>query len=145
MDVQARLVLTADSASAVKQGEIMKKYFLFFAMAVLLIAGCGRSQNSEPSIEILKPVGGDLIKGTDVSVAIKLDNAQFSRRGINKAGEGHIHMTLDDETFIMILTNTYVYDQVSPGEHTFTAEFRNNDHTAYEPRIIKKVSFTVKS
>ncbi len=126
----------------------MKKIFYYYSITfvffLLVLAGCSKG-TQDTDIKILKPADGEVIKGTDITIAIQTKNLVVKKAGdAPEYGEGHFHISLDDGQYIMIFSNTYVLREVSPGEHELEVELRNNDHTAYNPPIEKKVRFTTK-
>lgn len=50
--------------------------------------------------------------------------------GVSAAGEGHIHLYIDNQLIIM-LGPWYHIDSLTPGTHTIKVGLFNNDHSAY--------------
>ena len=60
------------------------------------------------------------------------------------AGEGHLHVTLDDEPFKMSTTPDYVYEGVTPGEHKLEVELVQNDTKSFSPPVKQELTFVAK-
>jgi len=73
---------------------------------------------------------------TDMS--IRDDKVGSARR----AGEGHIHMYLDDREKETVTAKVKEYADLPRGQHTLRVSLHNNDHTPYD--IAKTVDFDIK-
>jgi len=56
---------------------------------------------------------------------------------------GHIHLSLDGVLISMSGDTTQVIDlrNLTPGEHTLSAEFVANDHLSFDPPVVAQVTF----
>ncbi len=146
----------------------MKNFLVFLALVGVLsitMLGClgpavpqpqgNESNDTNASIElknpnfvISSPKNGDVIKtnGTAIDVQISLSTTDVVIKqpgGAAKSGEGHFHITLDNQAPLHVSAKTYTLQNVSVGEHILKIELVNNDHTSYSPKITKSVYFTV--
>ena len=81
----------------------------------------------------------NLIGGTVVPAA------QTTVKGTVPTTEGHIHVSLDGRLVNMAYSTTQVLppEQLTPGQHTVTAEFVAVDHVPFANRPTAAVIFTV--
>ena|GEM_PF-3457983 len=87
---------------------------------------------SEPVPTIAFDIQPDTMGGWDVHVSTT--NFTFAPEhldGAPVAGEGHVHLYIDNDLIIM-LGNWYHIDSLTPGMHTIRVGLFNNDHSAYE-------------
>ena len=132
--------------------------------AVLAIAvtatGCGGSKPSSSStakhpqspvrIQITQPTPNQ-VTGNNVTLVVNLIGgtvvpaAQTTVKGTVPTTEGHIHVSLDGRLVNMAYSTTQVLppEQLTPGQHTVTAEFVAVDHVPFANRPTAAVLFTV--
>jgi uncharacterized protein DUF4399 len=124
----------------------------------LLAAGCG---DDDPSVNITTPDEGEELDVGDVQVAIEVENFQIVDKlgDPPKAGEGHVHfyidvedvptaqgepaVTEDENTYHAEATNSFTWEGVEAGEHTFAVQLVNNDHTPLDPPVVEEVTVEV--
>jgi len=94
--------------------------------------------NDHSSLGVEKSVVFVVIKSTfNSSVLVAGDKAYLDLKaafditppGKNKDGEGHFHLFLDNQTYIPLATNSYVFTNLTSGKHTIRITANNNDHT----------------
>lgn len=96
------------------------------------------------SIEILSPKEAEVVSGPDVTLQLKMNGLQLLEPGGPVyEGEGHFHIFLDAGGYDVVYSDTHAYKGLAPGPHTIRAEFRNNNHSAYNPPLVAVVRFTV--
>ena len=102
--------------------------------------------SSTGTIQIVSPTDGEVIRGSDVPVKVKLTGAKVVAATTTNivADEGHLHLTLDGEVVSMNFSTTDTLTDVSPGIHTLQVEFVASDHLPFDPRVIEQVTFQVK-
>jgi plastocyanin len=93
--------------------------------------------------------------GDSINLTISTKNFKLNKAAIgkaNKAGEGHYHVYLDNNTGTNYLAagadnKVAVILPVSttPGKHTINVELRNNDHSQFKPKTVASISITVES
>lgn len=115
---------------------------------------------SAPSISIDTPEDGARVPAGGVEVKISAANFQVvDKLGQPPAeGEGHVHFYMDvatvpteagkpavsaQGTYHATATTSYTWPDVSSGEHTFSAQLVNNDHTPLSPPAFRTVKVTV--
>jgi hypothetical protein len=123
----------------------------------LLAAGCG---DDDPSVLITTPDDGEELDPGDVQVAIEVENFSIVDK-IEESpvdGEGHVIFYMDvedlpteqgesaltdDETSQAEASNSFTWDDVGPGEHTFSVQLVSNDGTPLDPPVTDEVNVTV--
>ena len=113
----------------------------------------------QPGVEITAPDPGDTPDG---SVTVEVDVSSFDV--VDKLGEpaqegeGHVHFYLDvaqipttpgqpavtaEGTYHAEATTSHTWEDLTPGEHTFSVQLVNNDHTPLDPPVTAQVKVTV--
>jgi len=131
--------------------------------AVLAIAvtatGCGGSKSSTSTakhpqspvrIQITQPTPNQ-VTGNNVTLVVNLIGgtvvpaAQTTVKGTVPTTQGHIHVSLDGRLVNMAYSTTQQLppEQLTPGQHTVTAEFVAVDHVPFANRPTAAVIFTV--
>lgn len=87
----------------------------------------------EPSIkiEILEKNFNDILFKFDIENLFLVDPIDVNPDAVNKEGEGHIAMFLDEKQPINIITKSYKFYNLSQGKHTLRADLHKNDHSHY--------------
>ena len=100
---------------------------------------------STPSIKIVLPKDGDLIKGSNVAVELKEENFEIVAIGQNvKEGEGHFHVWLGSEK--RITTERLVtFENVISGKYAIVAELVKSDHSSLSSRVTATITVNVQS
>lgn len=113
------------------------------AMALLcciLFTACGSGTDSgtggehdhaahKPTLDVRLEMDGDQVTVTVLTdMTISAEHYGQARQ----AGEGHIHMYLDNDPKITVDTPNYVFSGLAPGKHTLKVSLHNNDHTPYD-------------
>ena len=115
-----------------------------------------------PTAAITSPQNGSTVPAGNVTVTAQVENLNVvDKQGqANVAGEGHVHFYMDldqipsNASAPAIPTNTsiqwahvsattYTFTNVTPGQHTFTVQLANNDHTPVYPIVTDTVTVTV--
>lgn len=128
------------------------KIVLSLTLLALLLGMTGFSHalaQGKPVIKIISPSDGATITSTDIPVTVQVSNFTVSAQDVglpDKAGEGHIHVMLDNAS-MGGLFNFYTSDSftlpgegVKPGPHTLIFDLASNSHvdmmdTAVQVRI----------
>jgi hypothetical protein len=117
------------------------------------------SRPSGPSVQITSPENLTGLNMGSITVVIKVNEFKLtnsSGQG-NTSGEGHVHYYMDVETPITpgqpAVTSagtyaesssiSYVWKNVGTGDHKFSVQLVNNDHTPLNPPAIAAVSLRV--
>ena len=125
------------------------------AGALMALGGCAKGASTgpdqsvppvtPPTIELVTPAEGATVPAGDVSVSVKTTGLKFVMPSNTLvAGEGHLHVTLDDEPFKMSTTPDYVYEGVTPGEHKLEVELVQNDTKSFSPPVKQEITFVAK-
>lgn len=112
--------------------------------------------NGTPQIIITAPKNGNVISAGDVTIYVNVSNFNIvDKQGqASVAGEGHIHYFMDmrapttpgqpavtpDDTYVHTTSTSYTWKDVIPGNHSFSAELVNNDHTPLIPPAVDVVN-----
>ncbi len=150
----------------------VKKYFIGIVLLLILLNACEqqtaeklqtqdvekqsevKTQNAEatptsevknPSLTILYPKDGDLIKASKVIVDLKADNFNIVPVGSPvKDNEGHFHVWLDSEKKLGPQTS-FTFENIVSGKHTIVAELVKSDHSSLNPKVTKTITINVES
>ena len=145
-----------------------KCFFGIFILLVLILSACGQQQAQQtnnvpeakekvvekiiaaepkriPTLIIVSPKDGELIKSSNVTVELKAENFNLVPVGYPvKDGEGHFHVWLDGEKKLGPQT-IFTFENVVSDKHTITAELVKSDHSSLSPKIIKTITIDVES
>lgn len=121
-------------------------------IAVVALTTCGGNKSStsgdRPSttarLAIVSPKAGDITK-PNLEVKLDLQGGQIVPASttslVNNAG--HIHAYLDDKLVSMTYTLNQRLTALTPGPHSFRAEFVAADHIPFKNRVVAAVLFQV--
>ena len=132
----------------------MLKKFISFTFSlflfVLLVQTTSHAQvKNQPSLTIITPSEDQTIYGNKIPILLSTENFELTDYQTNKiavAGQGHIHLWLDDASFSMesavkLIEDNFIYSDVPFGNHILRAELVTNDHTSLNPPIAVTVNF----
>lgn len=81
------------------------------------------------TVRVLSPTPGSTIAGSTVVVRLRTRSFDISNQGESvKARQGHVHLTLDGRTYIVVYGTTFTFRGVPAGEHTLVVTPARNDH-----------------
>lgn len=111
-------------------------------------------------INITNPKNGSTISPGNVTVTVNVKNFNLVNKlgQSNVAGQGHIHYYIDVAvpetpgkpattavgTFVPTPNTTWTWPNVMPGNHNFSVQLANNDHTPVIPLAYDTIIVTVK-
>jgi hypothetical protein len=132
-------------------------------VACALIAGCATTPET-PSVRITSPSNGATLEPGDVRIDADVQNFNIvDKQGqANVTGEGHVHFYMDvsplpsaagqpaipantSALWAHVSGDSYTFENVPPGVHTFAVQLVNNDHTPVVPAVSDTVTVTVTS
>jgi len=131
-------------------------------LALLILPACTAQMNTSnmPTIMITSPKEGATIPAGNVTIMANVTNFKLVNKlgQANVAGEGHIHYYIDVAvpktpgkpattaigTFAPTPNTTWTWPNVKPGNHNFSVQLANNDHTPLIPLVYSTVNVTVK-
>lgn len=144
----------------------MPKYKIFILLllpVIVLLPSCREVAPlapEEPIVVLISPNNGEVMNAGNVEVRIYLQNFTIvSNPGQdNQAGEGHIIYYLDispplklgtpatttPDTSAVSYETSYTWQNVPPGQHTFTVQLVNNDDTPLDQPVTVRASCTLK-
>lgn len=98
-----------------------------------------------PTLIIISPKDGELIKSSKVIVELKEENFNIVPIGsLVKEGEGHFHVWFDSEKKVTT-DKTVNFENIVSDKHTVVAELVKSDHSSLSPRITKTTTINVES
>ena len=117
---------------------------------------------TQPTIRITDPTDNAALKQGDITVKVDVANFKLvdpndKANQTNVPGEGHIHYFVDVDapttagqpatvapgSWAMTADTSYTWSNVTAGEHTFSVELVNNDHTPLSPPQVAKITVNV--
>ncbi|MEN6342168.1 MAG: DUF4399 domain-containing protein [Methanospirillum sp.] len=115
-----------------------------------------------PTIMIVSPQDGTTVPAGNVTVTAMVGNFTIvDKQGqASVPGQGHVHFYMDvspipstagqpaiptdpNAVWAHVSGTTYTFTNVTPGQHTFTVQLANNDHTPVIPIVTDSVTVTV--
>ena len=109
----------------------------------------------EPSLEIKEPKDGEMIDSRTVTIKVAVSDFKLTDKigDTSAAGEGHVLYVMDpaanagpDSGGAVAETadKEHRWNNVSPGEHTFSAYLVNNNGMQLEPKVMEQVTVMVR-
>jgi plastocyanin len=111
-----------------------------------------------PHITIAQPTNGSTMPAGNVTVTVSVTDFNLSNNlgSANEIGTGHIHYYMDVavpstpgkpaitavDTYVPTANESYTWENVQPGNHNFSAQLVNNDHTPLIPLAYETVNVT---
>ena len=134
---------------------------LVLVVAAFALTMGGNKQNgpSPPQLMISAPAPDSSAAGPVLSVVVEVSNFslvdKIGQASVN--GEGHLIYYLDVTppttpnvsaltavgTYVQSVSTTYFWGNLTPGQHTFSAQLVNNNDTALGPAVFASVSMTI--
>ncbi|KKR33583.1 MAG: hypothetical protein UU37_C0003G0009 [Candidatus Gottesmanbacteria bacterium GW2011_GWA2_41_12] len=111
------------------------------------------AENIYPALEVISPQETSTVLGTKVTLSVVVGNflfSDFNKKPNNNPDtpfEGHMHLWIDEdspsgENASEIITHEdKILENFPPGTHKVQLELVKNDHSSFDPPIIKIVSF----
>lgn len=147
----------------------MKAACIFLLLVVFILSSCSRIESKNaapdyinssgmkpkindssaqimmPSLKIISPQDGQIVKGPTVTIGISAFNFTAVPVGSPvKDGEGHFHVWLDSYKKISA-GNVFVFENVTSGRHSVAAELVKSDHSSLSPKIMQSININVES
>ncbi len=117
------------------------------------------AQAASPGVTITSPQAGAIITGNSVTVSVQPANFSIVNKlgQPNVIGEGHVHYYLDVEppttpgqpavtaagTYAATTNTSYIWSNLTSGNHTFAVQLVNNNHTPLTPPVTARVTVQV--
>jgi hypothetical protein len=115
----------------------------------MLLAACGsqkaadsgavQEHDHKPSMTVQLDISGRQAT-VNIKTDMKISAEHYGQA--REAGEGHIHMYLDEGEKIGVKEGRKVFTELQPGPHTLKVSLHNNDHTPYD--VTKTLHFEIK-
>lgn len=102
-----------------------------------------------PKLDVLTPQESQTIYGDKVPILFDVQGftlTEIQAKPIPVAGQGHIHLWLDDqnptaESAAKVAKDEFTFSDVAYGEHTLKAELVSNNHKSLTPPQVLTVKF----
>lgn len=93
-----------------------------------------------PILKIISVSNENSIKNNRISIELKAEKFEIvPRDSPTRENEGHYHVWVDDRKQ-EVFDNKAIFDDVSSGQHTITAELVKSDHSSLNPQIAQTIS-----
>lgn len=120
---------------------------LVFVASSLILAGSAYAVTT--SLTITSPIRGQVVTSDKITVNLAIPGFKLADYKTNTKpayAMGHIHLWLDQQSLtkasaIKIITPTYTFQNVKPGNHILVAELVANDHSSLNPKVIAVTNF----
>jgi hypothetical protein len=144
----------------------MLRYTIFLLLLIpvlTLLPSCRTAAPlapEEPIVVLISPNDGEILDRGAVEVRIYVQNFVIVpvTGQANKAGEGHVIYYLDASaplklrtpattapgTFAVSAEDSYTWQDVPPGQHTFTVQLVNKDNTPLDQPVTVRANVTVR-
>ena len=131
----------------------MKKLALILGTFLLLtlkfIPSLSAQAKGIPTLDVLTPSEGQTIYGDKVPILLDAQNFEivdFANNTKAVAGQGHVHLWLDDEQMTpqsaaKAIEDTFTFSDVPAGDHKLKVELVANDHFSLKPPVAQEISF----
>ena len=131
----------------------MKKLALILGTFLLLtlkfIPSLSAQAKGIPTLDVLTPSEGQTIYGDKVPILLDAQNFEivdFANNTKAVAGQGHVHLWLDDEQMTpqsaaKAIEDTFTFSDVPTGDHKLKVELVANDHFSLKPPVAQEISF----
>ena len=125
--------------------------FILGLIAVFMAVTAVNAQaNGAPTLEIITPSEDQTIYGNKVPILFNVENFEivdYQQNTTPAAGQGHIHLWLDDEdptpvSANKVIEDTFTFSDVLYGSHTLMAELVGNTHQSLTPSQKMTINFT---
>ncbi|MFC4767357.1 hypothetical protein [Effusibacillus consociatus] len=133
----------------------MNLWYISLLLCVLITSGCSNQntstiasvhdhssnadQEKKPKLEVEVKTSGKQA-AVEIKTDLKISKEHYGKEKV--AGEGHIHMYLDNGEKQGVTDITNVLTGLTPGIHTLKVSLHNNDHTPYD--VQRTVEFEIK-
>lgn len=98
-----------------------------------------------PTLTIVSPGNGDLIKSSKVTVSVDAENFNIVPVGEPvKENEGHFHVWLDSDKRVTT-DKVITFENIVSGKHTIVAELVKSNHSSLDPKVINTITINVES
>lgn len=123
--------------------------FALLAATSTILAQSPSTLGGPVKFEVITPSEGQTIYGDKIPVLFSAENFEivdYAQNSQPKAGQGHVHIWLDDQNptaqdATKVTTDTYTFSNVAYGDHTLKAELVTNDHKSMSPPQVVTTKF----
>jgi hypothetical protein len=148
--------------TAMKRNSILGLVAVVILIIVIIAAFAlmmGGTKSNGPALSIQSPTSESSVAGPNITVTISVQNFNIVNKfgQASVAGEGHVHYFMDvtppttpnveaftdPGTYAASVNTSYVWTNVTPGAHTFSAELVDNNHAPLQPAVVVSINVTV--
>ena len=131
----------------------MKKFALilgtFLLLALTIIPATSAQTKGTPTLDVLTPSEGQTIYGDKVPVLLDAQNFEivdFANNTKAVAGQGHVHLWLDDEQMTpqsaaKAIEDTFTFSDVPAGDHKLRVELVAYYLSSLKPPVASEINF----
>ncbi len=113
-----------------------------FLVAIAGLAVVAMRQAQEPSVRVLSPENGGVV-GRNVQLQMEVKGVELTPRP--SSNSAYVLLRLDDAPPVKAYSDSFTFQDVSPGNHQVRVELRRSNGGAFSPPVRTRVRFTVRA
>jgi len=113
-----------------------------FLVAIAGLAVVAMRQAQEPSVRVLSPENGGVV-GRNVQLQMDVKGVELTPRA--SSNSAYVLLRLDDAPPVKAYSDSFTFQDVSPGNHQVRVELRRSNGGAFSPPVRTRVRFTVRA
>jgi len=113
-----------------------------FLVAIAGLAVVAMRQAQEPSVRVLSPENGGVV-GRNVQLQMEIKGVELTPRP--SSNTAYVLLRLDDAPPVKAYSDSFTFQDVSPGNHQVRVELRRSNGGAFSPPVRTRVRFTVRA
>ena len=113
-----------------------------FLVAAAGLAVVAMAQAQVPSVRVLSPEDGGVIDGRNVELQMEVKGVELTPRQSSNAA--YVLLRLDDGPPAKAYSDSFTFQDVSPGNHLVRVELRRSNGGAFSPPVRTQVRFNVR-
>lgn len=113
-----------------------------FLVAIAGLAMVAMRQAQEPSVRVLSPENGGVV-GRNVQLQMEVKGVELTPRP--SSNSAYVLLRLDDAPPVKAYSDSFTFQDVSPGNHQVRVELRRSNGGAFSPPVRTRVRFTVRA
>ncbi len=114
-----------------------------FLVAIAGLAMVAMRQAQEPSVRVLSPENGGVVDGRNVQLLMEVKGVELTPRPSSNAA--YVLLRFDDAPPVKAYSDSFTFQDVSPGNHQVRVELRRSNGGAFSPPVRTRVRFTVRA
>lgn len=113
-----------------------------FLVAIAGLTVVAMRQAQEPSVRVLSPENGGVV-GRNVQLQMEVKGVELTPRP--SSNSAYVLLRLDDAPPVKAYSDSFTFQDVSPGNHQVRVELRRSNGGAFSPPVRTRVRFTVRA